>query len=1699
MLLSGTWPEGGLADGLLEAQAGSYDTLPNGMPILHSHPLEGDAPAAIFLDFDGYDPSGLVPYSDDGDPSTFNTSEQAGIYEVWRYTAAFYSQFDIDVTTIQPNVYNQPTAWHVITSTYDSGGLAFDIFPQDEPISHSGVNWTVHGMTGVPVHEVGHNFGCGHTAQYDVWGDLTQDPMLPLDSLHGGIMGGGGATIDKWSYWHADPWVNPGGPSYLQDEVSYIAGLIDANSSSADGFRPDDYGGTIGTATAMTVDGTTRSATGIIERLTDADAFSFTVTSAGRYSLVAGREYGAGVDLKISLYNASSTLIAAEDGDPENQPYCMVNDQYLTLDLTAGTYYVIAESHGDYDDLGQYNVRVDPLPADWSLEGVGLPAIPGYATYSSGTYTLAGTGYYYDGNDYSNIGTSDDGGRADSFQYLYQTLQGDGSITVRVTGQTTSIDNAKAGIMIRDSLDSGAKSASLVLAPSSRAYFYYRSSTGGTTSNYYRSSTSAPYYLRLTRSDDSFTAQVSSTGSSWTTVGSSRTISMGDTVYIGLVSSSNVSSKGYASSPFGPELNVATFTSVSLSGTLNPGPTLNGLAAPSGLTVTGKTASSISLSWSDISGESGYSIERSSDGINYEPVGTTAAGVTTYTDSALTDPESGLPLYQPYFYRVRAQGSGGTVSQPSNVVNTTSRAGPVSSLVVSSISSSQLVIDWRDASGETGYRVERSPNGTSSWTTVDTVGQNVPSFTNSGLTAATQYYYRVVTLDGSGDAAVSTVVSNTTRLADLSGLTFTTKDSYQMAFAWNAVAGATRYQVERSTNGTSYTTLTSTLTATNYTDNNVVPMGEYYYRVTAFNANTKSDSEVIFAAAPAPSALPTPWLTADIGSVGATGAAKYNNGTFTIVGSGFDIYNRNDHFRYVYQTIDSTNFSYTVRVASMENTDYWAKAGLMIRASTADNAMNAMIYLSPHSAIFAWRSSTNGYTYDTNGTSQSLEGITAPYYLRITRNGSSFAGEVSPNGVSGWVQVGDAVSISMSSSVLVGFAACSHNDTLLNTETFVITPEANTAPTVAEAASATPNPVVGATTTTLSALGADDHGEANLTYTWTATSKPSGAPTPTYSVNRTNAAKNTTVTVGMAGDYTFRVTMTDTSGLSVTSTVDVTVNQTVPDPWQSQDVGSVGIPGSAGYNDGTFTVLASGADIWGTADEFHFVYQELLGDGSIIAQVATLENTNDWAKAGVMIRESLAADSRYAFTMVTPGNGTRLQSRATTGGSAVTNATGPSVTAPYWVKLARVGDAFTSQVSPDGTSWTTLGSTTITMGSTVYVGLALTSHNDSVLNTSTFTDVTVKPLPDPWESQDVGAVAAAGTAAYDSGTFTIEGSGENIYNYADEFHYVYQTLTGNGRITARVVSIEDTGTYAKAGVMMRQTLSAGSINVATLVTSGDGVWMQYRASTDGMTQNPAENTSLEAPYWVRLTRWGDMYVSEMSPDGTAWTTLDSVSLSMSSTIYVGLPVTSYNDGELCTAVFTDVSVEEYRLPGDANYSGTVDEADAAIVADHWGMSGMTWSEGDFNNDGKVGVIDAAILAANWGATLPTEAQSPGPSALSEPLIGPLPADRSATARQLIRPPSSEDSSMGESAVVSSLGRDTLPANVSAAPTVQDTEAVRDIALAEDYGPQLERMSLRRQHLAWSHTLARWQGHRQHDETDDKVSLATDLLLADRRM
>jgi len=174
------------------------------------------------------------------------------------------------------------------------------------------------------------------------------------------------------------------------------------------------------------------------------------------------------------------------------------------------------------------------------------------------------------------------------------------------------------------------------------------------------------------------------------------------------------------------------------------------------------------------------------------------------------------------------------------------------------------------------------------------------------------------------------------------------------------------------------------------------------------------------------------------------------------------------------------------------------------------------------------------------------------------------------------------------------------------------------------------------------------------------------------------------------------------------------------------------------------TMSASGNDIWNNADQCRFAYRRLTGDGSIIAKVNSLEMTDGWAKAGVMIRESLTAESAHAATVVTPSYGVSFPWRAFTG-DASNQVNQAGMTAPYWVKLTRTGNTFKAEHSPDGKTWSiigadaTLSSHDITMGSSVYVGLCLTSHNTGLVTVAQFSDIkTTGSVSGAWQVAELG-------------------------------------------------------------------------------------------------------------------------------------------------------------------------------------------------------------------------------------------------------------------------------------------------------------------------------------------------------------------------
>ena len=239
-----------------------------------------------------------------------------------------------------------------------------------------------------------------------------------------------------------------------------------------------------------------------------------------------------------------------------------------------------------------------------------------------------------------------------------------------------------------------------------------------------------------------------------------------------------------------------------------------------------------------------------------------------------------------------------------------------------------------------------------------------------------------------------------------------------------------------------------------------------------------------------------------------------------------------------------------------------------------------------------------------------------------------------------------------------------------------------------------------------------------------------GGPYTTVAILRTTGYTDTGLNGGTT--YYYVVSALNLSGESANSAeLSATPTANVPYPWMAQDIGAVGVAGSEGFTNGMFTVTASGDDIWNAADACRFFYIPVTGDCTMVARVTAVQNINSWSKAGVMIRNSLDAGAANSYIAVTPGFGVTWQFRSSDGANSSNNNT-TGLSAPYWVKLVRSGSTFSGYRSPDGTNWTQQGtSQTLTMGSTVYVGLAVTAHNNTSLCVATFDNVSGPGWPPP--------------------------------------------------------------------------------------------------------------------------------------------------------------------------------------------------------------------------------------------------------------------------------------------------------------------------------------------------------------------------------
>ncbi|RJE91348.1 hypothetical protein D3P07_04670 [Paenibacillus sp. 1011MAR3C5] len=380
----------------------------------------------------------------------------------------------------------------------------------------------------------------------------------------------------------------------------------------------------------------------------------------------------------------------------------------------------------------------------------------------------------------------------------------------------------------------------------------------------------------------------------------------------------------------------------------------------------------------------------------------------------------------------------------------------------------------------------------------------------------------------------------------------------------------------------------------------------------------------------------------------------------------------------------------------------------------------------------------------------------------------------------------------------------------------------------------------------------------------------------------------------------------------------------LPDGWKARNIGLK--PGSAEYDEtsGQYEISSLSSDIWGNMDTLNYVYRQIEGDATVIAQVASMEQMSEWAKAGVMIRESLDREAKHADMMITPDNGATFQYREHARGSMADQTADAEV--PLWVKLSREGDSFAGFISEDGTEWQNVGSITIPMSDQVYIGLAVSNPGSTSDNKATFQEVQVlgegeepgpidpepndNDIPPPWQAASIGEGENQGSSSRYDGiakAFTLKSIETDIWGESDSLHYIYQSLEGDGYISARVRSMDQVSEWAKAGVMIRESLEGNAKHVDMMMTPNVASF-QYRNQTGGSTADATSDEDM--PMWVKVVRSGNLFIGLISDNGTEWKKVSEREIAMADEVLAGLALSNPGSSDANQTIIDQVVVYE---------------------------------------------------------------------------------------------------------------------------------------------------------------------------------------------
>jgi glucuronoarabinoxylan endo-1,4-beta-xylanase len=609
--------------------------------------------------------------------------------------------------------------------------------------------------------------------------------------------------------------------------------------------------------------------------------------------------------------------------------------------------------------------------------------------------------------------------------------------------------------------------------------------------------------------------------------------------------------------------------------------------------------------------------------------------------------------------------------------------------------------------------------------------QAIPAAGNGGSYSYTVGADSIVTLDG--------FASTTPITSPPVGLLATAASTSSIQLAWtNNLSGVTGYTVQRSPDGSTWTTLTNSLSSStySYTDSSLQQNTLYYYRVVANNGTTNSNVTSAMTLPNAPTGLTASYNSSNL------------NVSLTWTGN-----SPSTDYAVDYST-DSGN-TWTTRAADIAS-------GTTNYTDTTSPDLATVLYRVR--AIYGANSSAPSNTYSVTTTvlrpPASLAATVSGISVKLTWSDATTTSatvyiERSTDNVNWTVitTIARGVQTYTDSTVTEGGTYYYRIRNYLNptysaydTASAITVPPA--APTHVEVVFS-PLPTLQATVLW------DDNSVAATAYKVERSTNGGTSWTTLTSALAASATSYTDTTVTGGQPYEYRVTALVNSSASTSVVTLAETAAALPAPYYQGDIGDAGTVGSAGgasYNSsaGTYSINGAGTDIWNTDDTFHYAYTTATGDADYVAEVTSMTSVSQYGKVGIMFRNSLDPSSVYADLFVNPApqlwaafehRNTYATTPSSTGGYRT------YTVLPIWLKLSRRGNIFTAYYGTNGTTWTQVGSSTITMGSTNDIGMVICSHNTGVVGTGTFSNVAVTNGPSV-------ATPAAASPATVTGTTT---------------------------------------------------------------------------------------------------------------------------------------------------------------------------------------------------------------------------------------------------------------------------------------------------------------------------------------------------------